>query len=83
MDNFWKTLIFCGFDYLLENNDDNDIIETKRFYQHIFALYLMIHHSPYHNIHPTIHVNSIQQRNANFLFENANNQTLEKITRLN
>jgi hypothetical protein len=43
----------------------------------------MIHHSSYHNIHPTIHVNSIQQRGADFLFENANNQTLKKVTHLN
>jgi hypothetical protein len=43
----------------------------------------MIHHSPYRNIHPTIHVNSIQQGSADFLFENVDNQTLEKISRLN
>jgi hypothetical protein len=83
MDNFRKTLILCGLDYLLEDNDDDDIIKTKRFHQHILALYLMIHHSPYRNIHPTIHVNSIQQGSADYLFENVNNQTLEKITRLN
>jgi hypothetical protein len=57
MDNFQKTLIFCGLDYLLEDDDDNDIIETERYHQHILALYLMIHHSPYRNIHPIIHVN--------------------------
>jgi hypothetical protein len=72
MDNFQKTLILCSLDYLLKDNDD-DIIETKRFHQHIFVLYLMIHHSPYRNIHLTIHVNSIQQRSADFLFENTNN----------
>jgi hypothetical protein len=65
---------------LLEINDNDDIIEIKQFHQHILALYLMIHHFPYHNIHPTIHVNSIQQRGADFLFENADNQTLEKVT---
>jgi hypothetical protein len=43
----------------------------------------MIYHFPYRNIHPTIHVNSIQQRSVDFLFENANNQTLKKITCLN
>jgi hypothetical protein len=43
----------------------------------------MIHHFPYCNIYPIIHVNSIQQRGADFLFENANNQTLKKIIRLN
>jgi hypothetical protein len=29
MDNFQKTLILCGLDYLLEDNDDDDIIKTK------------------------------------------------------
>jgi hypothetical protein len=43
----------------------------------------MIHHFPYRNIHLIIHVNSIQQRSADFLFENANNQTLKKVTHLN
>jgi hypothetical protein len=83
MDNFRKTLILCCLDYLLEDNDDDDIIETERYHQHIFALYLMIHHSPYRNIHPTIHVNCIQQRGDDFLFENADDQTLEEVTRLN
>jgi hypothetical protein len=83
MDNFQKILILCSLDYLLENNDDDDIIKTKQFHQHILVLYLMIHHFPYHNIYSTIYVNSIQQGNANFLFENANNQILKKITCLN
>jgi hypothetical protein len=83
MDNFQKTIILCSLDYLLENNDNDDIIEIKRFYQHILALYLMIHHFPYRNIHLTIHMNSIQQGSADFLFENADDQTLEKITCLN
>jgi hypothetical protein len=43
----------------------------------------MIHHFLYYNIHPIIHVNSIQQRGADFFFENANDQTLEKVTCLN
>jgi hypothetical protein len=73
MDNFQKTLIFCGLDYLLKDNDNDDIIETKQFHQYILILYLMIHYFPYRNIHLTIHVNSIQQRGANFLFKNANN----------
>jgi hypothetical protein len=64
----------------LEDNNDNDIIKTKRFHQYILILYLIIHYSLYCNIHLTIHVNSIQQGSADFLFENANNQTLEKIT---
>jgi hypothetical protein len=59
------------------------IIETERFHQHILILYLIIHYFLYRNIHPTIHVNSIQQGSADFLFENANNQTLKKITHLN
>jgi hypothetical protein len=83
MDNFWKTLILCGLDYLLKDNDDDDIIETKRFHQYILALYLMIHHSPYRKFHLTIHVNSIQQGSTDFLFENVDNQTLKKITCLN
>jgi hypothetical protein len=55
----------------------------KQFYQHIFVLYLMIHHFPYHNIHPTIYINNIQQRSTNFLFKNANNQILKKVIHLN
>jgi hypothetical protein len=43
----------------------------------------MIHHSPYRNIHLTIHMNSIQQRSVDFLFENEDDQILKKITRLN
>jgi hypothetical protein len=82
MDNYQKTLIFCGLNYLLKDNDDNNI-ETKRFHQYILALYLIIHYSPYRNIHSTIHMNNIQQGNADFLFENIDNQTLKKITRLN
>jgi hypothetical protein len=38
MDNFQKTLILCGLDHLLENNDNDNIIETKQFHQHILAL---------------------------------------------
>jgi hypothetical protein len=68
---------------LLKNNNNNNIIETEQFHQYIFALYLMIHHSPYCNIHFIIHVNSIQQKSADFLFENVNNQILKKIARLN
>jgi hypothetical protein len=83
MDNFWKTLILCSLNYLLKDNDNNNIIETKQFHQYLLVLYLMIHHFLYHNIHPTIYVNSIQQRGADFLFENANNQTLKKIICLN
>jgi hypothetical protein len=82
MDNYRKILILCILDYLIKDNDDN-IIEIKRYHQYILALYSMIHHSPYRNIHPTIHVNCIQQGGADFLFENADDQTLEKVTHLN
>jgi hypothetical protein len=84
MDNFRKTLILCNLDYLLEDDDDDDnIIETEQYHQHILALYLMIHQSPYRNIHLTIHVNSIQQGGADFLLENADDRALEKGTHLN
>jgi hypothetical protein len=79
MDNFQKKLILCGLDYLLKDNDNDNIIKTKQFHQYILALYLMIHHSPYHNIHFTIYMNGIQQKSVDFLFENANDQTLKKI----
>ena len=74
-----KVLLFLLGLFSVED-DDLVILESHK---HLFEyIFLMTEQLPFHFEHPLLHVDYIQQGGADFLFENADNQTLEKVSRL-
>jgi hypothetical protein len=63
--------IITAFEFLEENSDD----ETKELDSFIFVLTKKVKFQDY----PTLYVDELQKRRANFFFSNANNFFLEKI----
>lgn len=68
--------------FMLDFLDDDILLFRKRKRNAIYA-FLLAHHFPFRQNPPNLHVDCVQHGGANFLFDHADDQTLEKVTRLN